>query len=117
MQMYGVNSVSDMQIILTRHGVRILQLGLVMGLMILTVPMFLLRQKMTPSDLKQARMLAQLTQQALANLLGVNIRTVRRWEAGECRIPGSARMVLENYIRENFLVDKSIPALLRRQAC
>jgi hypothetical protein len=41
MQMYGVNSVSDMQIILIRHGARIHLLGLVMGLMILLVLIFL----------------------------------------------------------------------------
>jgi DNA-binding transcriptional regulator YiaG len=49
---------------------------------------------MPPNDLKQARLQAKLTQQGLADKLGVNIRTVRRWEAGQCRIPHSVVLYL-----------------------
>ncbi len=37
---------------------------------------------MTPSALKTLRLGSGLTQGGLAVLLGVNVRTVQRWEAG-----------------------------------
>lgn len=41
---------------------------------------------MTPAALKTLRLGSGLTQGGLALLLGVNVRSVQRWEAGERRI-------------------------------
>ena len=42
---------------------------------------------MTPNEIKQARQSAGLTQQALADLLGVSIKTVQSWEGGWRNMP------------------------------
>lgn len=41
---------------------------------------------MTPADLKTLRLVSGLTQGGLAVLLGVNVRAVQRWDAGDRRI-------------------------------
>lgn len=48
-------------------------------------------------ELKQRRRLLGMTQQDLANLLGVSLRTIRRWETGRCRVPYGAWRMLGDY--------------------
>jgi DNA-binding transcriptional regulator YiaG len=50
---------------------------------------------MTPSAFKQYRQQLGLTQSGLAALLRVDGRTVRKWEAGDREIPGTAEVALE----------------------
>lgn len=50
---------------------------------------------MTPAEIKAARASFGLSQAAFADLIGVNPRTVRRWESGETAVPRrAARLVL-----------------------
>lgn len=53
---------------------------------------------MTPRDLKSAREALGLSQAGFARLLGLDGRdaddTVRRWEAGRSRVPGSVAALL-----------------------
>lgn len=50
---------------------------------------------MTPEEFKAARLAAGLaTQQAAADALECDLRTVRRWENGERGIPGPVRVSL-----------------------
>lgn len=50
---------------------------------------------MTPDEFKAARLAAGLaTQQAAANALECDLRTVRRWENGERSVPGPVRVAL-----------------------
>jgi DNA-binding transcriptional regulator YiaG len=50
---------------------------------------------MTPEEFKAARLAAGLpTQQAAADALECDLRTVRRWENGERGIPGPVRVAL-----------------------
>lgn len=50
---------------------------------------------MTPDEFKAARLAAGLaTQQAAADALESDLRTVRRWENGERGIPGPVRVAL-----------------------
>lgn len=50
---------------------------------------------MTPDEFKAARLAAGLpTQQAAADALESDIRTVKRWEYGERPIPGPVRVAL-----------------------
>lgn len=50
---------------------------------------------MTPDAFKAARLAAGLTtQQAAADALESDLRTVRRWENGERSIPGPVRVAL-----------------------
>lgn len=50
---------------------------------------------MTPDEFKAARLAAGLpTQQAAADALESDLRTVRRWENGERSIPGPVRVAL-----------------------
>lgn len=58
---------------------------------------------MTPEQLKQIRIQMRLTQSGLAKWLYLcNGRTIRAWEAGEAKIPGSVRKCFElaGYIKE-----------------
>ena len=50
---------------------------------------------MTPQEFTAARKRLGLTQAKLADRLGVNPRTVRRWEAGDSRIPKAVALALE----------------------
>ena len=66
---------------------------------------------MTPAELRESRLLAQLTQAQAAQKAGVDLRTWQRWEYGEIPMPRTERLW--------FLAiepDLSIPALLRKQA-
>lgn len=50
---------------------------------------------MTPAELRVVREFLGLTGEALAHLLGVQDRTVRRWEAGTVPIPDGVRIQVE----------------------
>lgn len=50
---------------------------------------------MQPSDLTAIRRRMGLTQDGLAKLMNVDVRTIRRWESGERSIPGPAVALLE----------------------
>ena len=50
---------------------------------------------MTADELKQARKALGLSQMALSRALGVDGRTVRRWEAGDSIIPPFLPLALE----------------------
>ena len=52
---------------------------------------------MSPESLKAWRLAHELTQDELAELVGVGARQVRRWERGEARIP----KLLEIYTEAN----------------
>lgn len=56
---------------------------------------------MTPQEFRDARIRLGLSQDEMASDLGVHDgRTVRRWEAGERRIPGEIDIVLAYWIRD-----------------
>ena len=51
---------------------------------------------MTPAEVQSIRKRAGLSQTGLATLLGISdIRTIRRWETGDCKVSGPATIVLE----------------------
>lgn len=52
---------------------------------------------MEPKEFKQIRNLIGLTQSALAYEMGVDLRTVRRWEAGEVTIPGPVELLMRTW--------------------
>lgn len=52
---------------------------------------------MTPDELKKSRNGLGWSQERLGEALGVEARTVRRWEAGQTRIPKAAQMAVELY--------------------
>ncbi|MBU2840243.1 helix-turn-helix transcriptional regulator [Acidithiobacillus thiooxidans] len=49
-------------------------------------------------EFKKMRIVAGMTQQQCAEFLTVGIRTIRRWESGECRIPIDAWQKLERHV-------------------
>lgn len=56
---------------------------------------------MTPQDFRDARIRLGLSQDEMASDLGVHDgRTVRRWEAGERRIPGEIDIVIAYWLRD-----------------
>ena len=56
---------------------------------------------MTPEDFRDTRLKLGLSQKEMASDLGVHDdRTVRRWEAGERRIPGEIDIVLAYWLRD-----------------
>ena len=51
---------------------------------------------MEPKEVQTIRNQAGLSQTGLAALLGISdIRTIRRWETGDCKVSGPATIVLE----------------------
>jgi DNA-binding transcriptional regulator YiaG len=54
---------------------------------------------MTPDQIKEARHTLGLTQKALSARLGVAKRTLERWEAGDCPIPGPAVEAVSMYLQ------------------
>ena len=51
---------------------------------------------MSPTEVQSIRKLAGLTQSGLAALLRISdLRTIRRWEAGDIPISGPASIILE----------------------
>jgi DNA-binding transcriptional regulator YiaG len=53
---------------------------------------------MNAEQFKTIRADAQLTQADLAKRLRVDVRTVRRWEAGDRTIPGPVEVLMEQQI-------------------
>jgi len=49
---------------------------------------------MTPSEIKTARASFGLSQAAFADIIGVNPRTIRRWESGETVIPWRSELIV-----------------------
>ena len=57
---------------------------------------------MTPAEMREVREGLGLTQAALAELFGVHIRTVRRWEAGHMVPRGPARTLYAAVMRGDW---------------
>jgi DNA-binding transcriptional regulator YiaG len=67
---------------------------------------------MTPAELRVVREWLGLTGEALALLLGVQDRTVRRWEAGQIIIPDGARLEIEQLeAQADTIVEEQVLAL------
>lgn len=62
---------------------------------------------MQPDELKAFRDKRGLTQQGLADLLGVERNTVNRWEMGERRIPQMAEKLIRCLVLEKKLLKKA----------
>jgi DNA-binding transcriptional regulator YiaG len=55
---------------------------------------------LTGAELKTARKLLSLSQEAFAVILGgYDRRTICRWENGECRVPKAVKVLLANAIK------------------
>lgn len=54
-----------------------------------------MRKNPEPSEVRQARAKARMTQVQLAECLGVTARTVQRWESGASRMPHAAWLILK----------------------
>lgn len=52
---------------------------------------------MSPAEIKEARMLAQLTQAEAASYVGVDIKTWWRWENGRSKMPYSAIFMISKW--------------------
>lgn len=67
---------------------------------------------MTPADLKIRREALALSQQWVAERLGVQDRAVRRWEAGERAIPDDVEDLLDEIEQHTqFIVDSTVDAI------
>jgi DNA-binding transcriptional regulator YiaG len=55
---------------------------------------------MAPSDIRDTRESLDMTQTDLAQALGVSLRTVCYWEAGEKRPSGAANLLLEQFAKK-----------------
>jgi DNA-binding transcriptional regulator YiaG len=55
---------------------------------------------MSPKQLRQARKGLGLTQQALADRLGVHVQTVKKWEADDRRIPEPVAILLRVWLKD-----------------
>lgn len=55
---------------------------------------------MTPEQLKKVREFEGWTVVDAARRFGVNRKTWKRWEAGECRIPHAVRVLLYNMAQD-----------------
>ena len=55
---------------------------------------------LSPQRFRHALRQLRLTQVQAANRLRVNQRTVRRWVAGDSRVPESVTLLLEVWLRE-----------------
>lgn len=55
---------------------------------------------MTPKQLRQAIGRLGLTQQAMADRLGVHVQTVKKWLAGDRRIPEPVVLLIAVWLRE-----------------
>ena len=54
---------------------------------------------MSPQQFRRVLRLLRLSQMEAARRLGVNERTVRRWVAGDSRIPESVALLLHTWLR------------------
>ncbi len=57
---------------------------------------------MTAADLRAIREALDVSQAAMAELLGVDIRSYQRWEAGERSIPGPAVLLAQRLKSEKL---------------
>ncbi len=55
---------------------------------------------MTPRQLQQAIRRLRLTQQALADRLGVHVQTVKKWLAGDRRISEPVALLIRTWLKE-----------------
>jgi putative transcriptional regulator len=55
---------------------------------------------MTPTEIKALRQKLGHTQQALADIIGVSVRTLQKWEQGERQCRGAALKVLNGMRRD-----------------
>jgi transcriptional regulator with XRE-family HTH domain len=55
---------------------------------------------MTPTQLRRALKQLGGTQQALADRLGVHVQTVKKWLAGDRRIPEPVAILVRLWLRE-----------------
>ena len=53
---------------------------------------------MTPAELKAIRKTLKLTQQGMADALGLSLGAIRKYEQGDRPIPGPVILLLENPI-------------------
>jgi transcriptional regulator with XRE-family HTH domain len=70
---------------------------------------------MTAEEFKAARQELGWTQCAASRLFGVTVRSVRRWEKGQVRVPESVATVLR-LTKRNCALHRSIDALLDKLA-
>ena len=68
---------------------------------------------MTPAKLRVVREWLGLTGEALSQVIGVQDRTIRRWEAGQVRIPDGARLDIE---RVGADADAEVAALVTQMS-
>ena len=54
---------------------------------------------MTPQEFREARHRLGLSQAKLATALGVNVRTVKRWESGDVDIPRTVELAMRELER------------------
>ncbi len=62
-------------------------------------------EKPTPSDVKNARLAAGLTQKQLADWLGYSRRTVQEWESGRRRMREVVFYVLQRHSKVSMSTD------------
>ena len=53
---------------------------------------------MTPKEFREARHSLGLSQAKIAGELGVNVRTIKRWEAGDTNIPKTVELAIRTLI-------------------
>ena len=72
---------------------------------------------MTPDRIRAIRLRLGWTQREMAEALGVSLRSVYRWEAGEHGLSGSARKMYEMLEREATIPSLRISANGHAQNC
>ncbi|HEX9488488.1 MAG TPA: hypothetical protein VF976_15575 [Gemmatimonadales bacterium] len=70
---------------------------------------------MTPKQLRAALTRLKLTQVAAAHALGVDPRTMRKWLAGDARIPEPAARLLAVWLAHPELLSRPPPAHAARR--
>lgn len=58
---------------------------------------------MTPAELKEARRKLGLSTNKLGEAMGVDARTIRRWEAGDRSIPGPVQVAVAYMLKFGLL--------------
>lgn len=56
------------------------------------------KEPINPAEIKAARARLGITQAALADYLGVTVRAVKYWEAGQRKMPWSAQILLAQLV-------------------
>ena len=66
--------------------------------------------KLSDSEIRTIRKTMNMTQKDFAVLLGVSVKSVERWESGNCEITGSAATILQMLFMDPSLEDRlSVP--------